>query len=80
MTVVSSSQFPLSPSSRRNLERALTELRAWRHVARADLRDELDPARRPVLRQRVTDLDTLCQKLEQLLHPASHAPNGDTQP
>lgn len=68
----------LPSSSRRNLERGLRELRAWLHVARADLRDATDPAERPRLRQLVTDLEHCVYQVVLLLHPAStDRTNGD---
>lgn len=68
----------LPPSSRRNLERALRELRAWRSLARADYRDSTDPAQRPRLRQLVDDLEWLIYRLEQVLHPMTeYAPRAE---
>lgn len=71
----SSQQFPLSPDARRRLEGARLDLRAWLHIARADLADEPDPARKPVLRQRVADLEYVVERLERVLHPS----NGGNQ-
>lgn len=66
----------LPPSSRRNIERALRELRAWRSMVRADYRDSTDPTERPRLRQLADDLEWLIYRLEQVLHPMTECGPG----
>lgn len=61
----------LPPSSRRNVERGLRELRAWLAMARQDLREAIDLEERVHLRLFVTDLEDCAYQLEMLLHPAN---------
>ncbi|MQA02161.1 MAG: hypothetical protein GEV07_05350 [Streptosporangiales bacterium] len=56
--------------SRQNIERGLAALQIWRRQVAADYRTESDPTRRAALRRLADDLEWLCWRLEQVLHPA----------
>lgn len=61
----------LPPSSRRNMERGLRELRAWLQAARAERRASTDPAERRRLLLLIDDLEFLTFRLERVLHPSN---------
>lgn len=72
----------LPPPSRRNLERTLRELRTWRDRARDDYHRRAPGAGQDELRtmrQLVDDLEWLCYRLEQVLHPAGPETKGGDQ-